>query len=153
MAAGYSWDATDATSMVLRCFETSVNANTHLAYIVRIVSGDGTTERGLAGGFHQTSSEFPTTFYTRIHANRTAGAETFTSLAGDRIIIEMGLHGVTPAAEEIQMRIGDPIGTNDFALTAGLTTDLCPWVRLSRDVTFMYDADDCYTDTNLFMGI
>jgi hypothetical protein len=90
------------------------------------------------GLYHATSTEFPlmASAATRIHNARTNGATAFSSQVGDRIIVEIGLHGVTPAAELIQMRIGDPNATEDFALTAGLTTDLCPWVQLSRDVVF-----------------
>jgi hypothetical protein len=121
-----------------KCAETTTSGDTHLAYVVRVVSGDGATIRGVIGLYHATSTEFPlmASAATRIHNARTNGATAFSSQAGDRIIIEIGLHGVTPAAELIQMRIGDPSATEDFALTAGLTTDLDPWVQLSRDVEF-----------------
>lgn len=135
----YNWTTADTVSMVLgKCAETTTSGDTHLAYIVRVVSGDGASIRGVIGLYHATSSEYPlmASAATRIHSARTDGATTFSSQAGDRIIIEIGLHGVTPAAELIQMRVGDPSGTGDFALTAGLTTDLCPWVRLSKDVVF-----------------
>lgn len=107
-------------------------------YISEILISNGATIRGVIGLYHATSTEFPlmASAATRIHSARVNGATAFSSQAGDRIIIEIGLHGVTPAAELTQMRIGDPSGTADFALTAALTTDLCPWVQLSRDVTF-----------------
>jgi hypothetical protein len=135
----YNWLATDTVSMVIgKCAETTSSGDTHLAYVVRVVSGDGATIRGVIGLYHATSTEFPlmASAATRIHNARTNGATAFASQPGDRIIIEIGLHGVTPALELIQMRIGDPSAINDFALTAGLTTDLCPWVQLSRDVVF-----------------
>ena len=31
---------------------------------------------------------------------------------------------------------GDPTATSDFALTAGLTTDLVPWAEISANLTF-----------------
>ena len=135
----YDWLTTDTVSMVIgKCAETSNKGDSHLAYVVRVVSGDGTTIRGVIGLYHATSTEFPliASAATRIHNARTAGATAFASQAGDRIIVEVGLHGFTPASELIQMRIGDPSAIDDFALTAGLTTDLCPWVELSRDVQF-----------------
>jgi hypothetical protein len=115
----------------------ALTADTHLAYVVRAVNRDGTVIRGVIGLFHATSTEFPdvAAAATRIHSARTNGATAFSSAAGDRIIIEIGLHGVTPAAVQVQMRLGDPQIPN-FALTAALTTDLCPWVELSRDVSF-----------------
>jgi len=140
MDAGYSWTTSDTVSMVIgKCAEAATTGDTHLAYVVRVVSGDGLTIRGVVGLFHGTSTEFPkttTTQETRIHSARTDGASNFTSYSGDRIIIEIGLHGATPTLVVIDMKFGDPSATADFALTEGLTTDLCPWVSLSRDVSF-----------------
>jgi hypothetical protein len=133
----YSWTTSDTVSMVLgKLAETSLNGDTHLAYVIKVVSNDGTTVRGVIGLYHATSSEFPLTASaaTRIHSARTNGASNFSSQIGDRIIIELGTHGVTPAAESIQFRVGDPTATSDFALTEALTTDLCSWVELSNTV-------------------
>jgi len=139
LAAGYSWTTSDTVSMVIgKCAETTNSGDSHLAYVVRVVSGDGSTIRGVIGLYHATSTEFPlmASAATRIHSARTGGATNFSSQAGDRIIIEIGLHGFSPALELIQMRVGDPTATEDFALTAALTTDLCSWVELSRTVSF-----------------
>jgi hypothetical protein len=135
----YDWTTADTVSMVIgKCGEAASGTDSQLAYVVRVVSGDGSTIRGVIGLFHATSSEFPliASAATRIHAARTGGATNFSSQAGDRIIIEIGLHGVTPTLTNAQMRFGDPSATADFALTEGLTTDLVPWVELSRTVTF-----------------
>jgi len=138
MAAGYSWTTSDTVSMVIRGYENNAQCDDHLAYSIRVVSADGTTVRGTVGLYHATSTELVvTTPTTRIHDARNGGASNFTSYAGDRIIVEIGLHGVTPSTSYTQtLRVGDPTATSDFALTAGLTTDLCPWVQLSRDVVF-----------------
>lgn len=135
----YNWTTADAISMVIgKCGEAATGTDTHLAYIIRIVSGDGTTIRGVIGLYHATSTEYPlvASAATCIHSARVDGATNFSSQVGDRIIIEIGVHGVTPTATNVQMRIGDPTVGNDFALTAGLTTDLRPWVELSRTVEF-----------------
>lgn len=135
---GYSWTTAEVIKMVIgKCAETTTQGDTHLAYVIRIVSGDGSVIRGVIGLYHATVSEFPAmaSACTRIH-NRTNGATAFDSEPGDRIIVEIGLHGVTPAMQLIQMRIGDPSATGDFTLTAGLTTDLCPWIELAQTVEF-----------------
>jgi hypothetical protein len=83
-----------------------------------------------------TISEFPliASAATRIIA---AGAVTsFACNAGDRLVLEIGIHGVTPANEVMQMRVGDPTAVADFALTTALTTDLVPWGELAQTVTF-----------------
>ena len=135
MKAGYSWTS-DTVSMVIRGLQAANQTDSHLAYSVRVVSATGTTVRGTVGLFHTISTEFITSARTRIHSARGDGSGTFTSYAGDRIIIEIGVHGDTPTASAVTLRIGDPSATADFALTADLTTDLCPWVELSRTVTF-----------------
>jgi hypothetical protein len=137
MNAAYSWTTSDTVSMVIRVLEGDLACDDHLAYSVRVVSADGSSVRGTIGWYGATSTEFATTAQTRIHSARTGGASNFDSQIGDRIIIEIGIHGVTPSVSFTQtMRVGDPTATNDFALTASLTTDLCPWVELSRTVTF-----------------
>jgi len=138
LAAAYDWTVSEVVSMVIgKCAETTTGGDSHLAYVVRVVSGDGSVIRGNIGFYHSTSTEFPlmASAATRIH-QRTSGATAFSSQIGDRIIIEIGLHGVTPLAQLIQIRIGDPNATGDFAITEGLTTDLCPWVELVKNVTF-----------------
>jgi hypothetical protein len=122
-----------------KCGEpAALTADTHLAYVVRVVNGPGTVIRGVVGLFHATSTEFPdvASAATRIHSARTNGATNFTSFAGDRLVIELGMHGVTPALVQVQIRVGDPVDATDFALTAALTTDLTPWVELSKTVAF-----------------
>lgn len=140
LAAAYDWTTSDTVSMVLgQCAESELQTDTHLAYCIRVVSGDGTSIRGTVGLFHTSSLEFPTFANgprTRIFTARVEGATAFSSQIGDRIIVELGVHGVTPTQTTVQLRVGDTAALADFALTVGLATDLCPWVELSRTVSF-----------------
>jgi len=141
MNAAYNWTTSDTVSMVLgKLAETTTGGDTHLNYCIRVVNADGTVIRGIIGALQATpGAEFAlmASAATRIFNAATTGATTFSSQIGDRIIIEIGVHGITPALELIQQRIGDPTPTPvDFALTSGLTTDLVSWVELSRTVTF-----------------
>ncbi len=138
LASGYSFQLTDTISMVIgKCAETTLSGDSHLAFSLRVVSEDGSVVRGTLLLYHATSTEFPlaASAATRIHSAR-AFTSAVSALAGDRLILEVGLHGVTPAAEYIQMRFGDPSAVADFALTAGLTTDLDPWWEMSPNLTF-----------------
>lgn len=141
LAAGYTWTTGDLVSMVIKVAESIPQGDSHLAYVVRVVSGDGATIRGIIGLFHATSTEYPTSLAniaTRIHSDKADGATNFSSQAGDRIIIEIGHHGVSPdTGATVYHNLGDPSATADYALTAALTTDLCPWVELSRTVSFI----------------
>jgi hypothetical protein len=139
MTAAYSWTTSDTVSMVMRGLQAAAQTDSYLVYSVRVVSGDGATVRGTVGLYHSTGTgEFTTSAQTRIHSARTDDASNFSSSIGDRVIIEIGVHGITPSATAVTLRIGDPSATADFALTSGLTTDLCPWVELSRDVSFTH---------------
>ena len=121
--------------VVGKCAETTSSGDTHLAFSLRVIKPDGTS-RGTLLLQHGTASEYPlvASAATRIHTTLTL--TSVAALSGDRIVMEIGLHGVTPAAEAIQMRSGDPTGTSDFALTSGLTTDLDSWFELSQTLTF-----------------
>jgi hypothetical protein len=121
--------------VVGKCAETTTGGDAHLAYAVRVVDSAG-THRATLATVMATSSEFPlvASAATRIH-NGTA-ISSFAANAGDRLVLEIGIHGVTPANEVMQMRFGDPTGSADFALTAALTTDLVPWGELSENITF-----------------
>lgn len=124
-------------SMVVgKCGETTTSGDAHLAFSARVMQGDTSTARGTLLLFHATSTEFPliASAATRIHNAR--AITTVNALAGDRLCIEIGIHGVTPANENMQLRFGDPSATADFALTEALTTDLDPWWELSANVTF-----------------
>src|SRR4030066_2317042 len=158
LAAAYDWTTADTVSMVIKVAESAAQVDSHLAYVIRVVSGDGTVIRGVIGLYHDTSLEYPKSLAaiaTRIHDARTAGATTFSSQVGDRIIIEIGHHGVTPSLALVYHNYGDPSATADYALTAGLTTDLVPWVQLSRTVEFgnpplvIQDASHAHTAENL----
>src|SRR4030043_1628875 len=139
MVATYDWTTSDTVSMVIgKCSQAANQTDTHLAYVIRVVSGDGATIRGIIGLFHAASTEFAlvAAAATRIHNARTDGAANFSSQVGDRIIIEIGLHGITPSLTQVDMRFGDPTATADFDLTEALKTDLVPWVDLSKTVSF-----------------
>jgi hypothetical protein len=121
--------------VVGKCGETSTSGDAHLAHALRVVTGAG-VHRATLQTRMATSTEFPliASAATRIQAATTI--TSFAASAGDRLVLEIGIHGLTPANEIMQMRFGDPTAVADFALTAALTTDLCPWGELSQTVTF-----------------
>lgn len=129
---------TGTTSVLIgKCAETTTSGDAHLAFCIRVMQGDTSNERGLLFEHHATSTEFA--LIANAATRNGGGAKTNTSvaaLAGDRIVVELGIHGVTPANETMQMRVGDPTGTADFAFTEALTTDLDPWVEFSQNLTF-----------------
>lgn len=139
LSAGFSFTTSHTMSIVVgKCGETTINGNTVLNHVLRIVSSDGSTVRGTAfNASNSAPTEFP--LIGTAPATRTwtkALDANVTAQVGDRLVYELGVWGTTPALENIQMRIGDPSGTADFALTEGLTTDLCPWMEISGNLSF-----------------
>lgn len=125
---------TGTFSLVVRVFENATTNNVTLAVVAKIVSIDGGTVRGTIFSTFNTGTEFPTSGSA---ATRIVAAQAITALTtktGDRLVVEIGGHAASPsAAGSYTMRFGNPAGTADFARTAALTTDLCPWCELSDD--------------------
>jgi hypothetical protein len=119
-----------------KCAETTTSGDAFLAYMLRVVTGSGTHRATLASVMASTGTEFPVVANAATRIQGASSISSFAADAGDRIVLEVGIHGVTPANETMQMRFGDPTGTEDFAFTSALTTDLVPWGEISSDLTF-----------------
>lgn len=136
-------------SAVIRALESVATADAWLQIMVRVVSADGATQRGvLYAGSTATAEvttagadaqEYGTASSTRI--KNAIATSSVVAQAGDRIQIEVGARfNGTATADTFTHRYGDPVASADFALTAGLTTDLCPWVELSPTLTWQTSA-------------
>jgi hypothetical protein len=126
-------------SMVIRGLEFSLSEDLHLAFNLWVVTPT-LTNRGTLKLQHATATEYAVTAETRIFNAITLTATNCS--AGDRLVMEVGMHGVTPAnGGNNVLRFGDQSATADFALTSGLTTDLNPWWSLSQNVTFGAPVD------------
>lgn len=133
-------------SAVIRAIQSAATTDAWLQTMLRVVSADGTTQRGLiyAGSTAVTevatvgneAEEYGTVSSTRI--KNAIATSAVTAQAGDRLQIEIGarINGTT-TTDTFTHRYGDPSATGDFALTSGLTTDLCPWVELSQTLVFL----------------
>lgn len=140
---------TGSVSAVIRIVESNAAANGMLQLVIRVVSADGTVERGvLHAGATQTSvvatvgaqnEEIGTTASTRIWNG--IQLSSVACQANDRIVIEIGWRATnTVSTSYTTTRTwGDPTATADYALTSGLTTSLCPWVEFTEDL-FTHDA-------------
>jgi hypothetical protein len=136
LTADFSFTTSHTFSMVLRGLEGTLSEDCHLAYQLWVMQGDTSTARGLLGSVMATSTELAITAQTRIHS-AVAFSGNVSALTGDRLLLEVGCHGVTPAnANNVTWRFGDPTAGADFALTSGLTTDLRPWWEISPTPTF-----------------
>jgi hypothetical protein len=113
----------DLVGMSVRGLEGNAACNAHLAYVISVVSNDGSTDRGVIATLMATSSELGTTAATKIFNNLFTGGDV-QAYVGDRLVIELGTHGVTPSVDyDVTWRFGDPTASGDFPQTAALTTD------------------------------
>lgn len=138
-------------SYVFRCLTGNTNALAYLQVVLKVLKPDftlrgvafaGHTATGIvatAGAFNQQTG---TTASTRI-GNAIALTNTAYQ-AGDLLCFELGLRytGATTTTYSSAINYGDPVATADFALTAGLTTTLVPWLELSQTIAL---ADDGLT--------
>lgn len=126
-------DASVTVSIVVRTAENANSTNAFLAYVLRAVSVDGGTFLGtLASSMTNAGTEFPTTAATRIFNAIALASTTINQMW--RLVLDLGAHAQAPSvAGTYLLRFGTS-ASSDFALTSGLTTDLNPWIELSRDL-------------------
>lgn len=114
--------------LMLRAWESSTSADARLAARLAVVSGDGTTVRGVLF-FGDTGTELPTAAASR---SLTGDLSPVVAVAGDRLVVEVGFYFANVAASGVgaSIRVGDPAATADYTAT-GDTADLRPWLDLT----------------------
>lgn len=125
-------DTSCTLSSVIRVLASATTENCTLAYVVKVVSNDGTIVRGTLLSNFNAGAAFVATAATRILAATAVTA--VTAQPGDRLLVELGAHAAAPSTSgTYTMRQGTSAAT-DFALTSALTTDLNPWIEFSTDL-------------------
>jgi hypothetical protein len=126
-------DASVTYSLVMRCSEAATTNNAHLAFVLRAVSADGARALvTLASSMTNVGTEYAVTAETRIFGPSALTASVMVEPW--RVVLEIGTHAQAPsAAGSFVHRVGSAAAT-DFALTTALTTDLNPWLELSRNL-------------------
>lgn len=119
-------------SAVISCFADVTTVNATFCLVARIVSSDGLVSRGTLFSVFSTGTAYGTTLSTRI-----VNAQTLTpqrALDGDRLVIELGSHTAAPTTTGTVTMWGPFTAAADYALTAGLTTQINPWIEFSQDI-------------------
>lgn len=128
---------TGTLSLVFLTQEVGATENAHLAVSLRVIKPDG-TDRGILVRSMATSTEFSTTLETRKLGPLTLSS--VAALTGDRLLLEIGVHGVTPAnAANILITHSARNDLSDYALTDGLAAGSVGWWEVSTEVTFVED--------------
>ncbi|MBI5697062.1 MAG: DUF5011 domain-containing protein [Thaumarchaeota archaeon] len=139
MNAGISFSSV-TIKMQLACREFNNADNSVPKLSAKIVSQDGTTVRQtlLAIANYGTTSEYINNASLRNvqFANGDTLTGTYATVAGDRLVIEIGHSDTAGATPETQCRYGAPSGTADHGENDTETTALVPWVEFSNTITF-----------------
>lgn len=81
----------NSSLLVMRASETSSLNNLRLAATIRVIAADGTTVRS-EGSVLRDNSEVSTSLTSRLHSFSPL-ASSYTTVAGDRLVVEIGLGG------------------------------------------------------------
>jgi hypothetical protein len=115
-------------------FEVNGNVNAYSAVIIKVVSNDGLTLRGILLNITVGATEFTNTQYGRI-TPPISNLSSVTAQAGDRIVIEVGIRRDNQNSNANQ-RFGDS-GGGDLTFADGTeVNDYNSWVEFSQDIIF-----------------
>jgi hypothetical protein len=125
--------------------ENNAGMDAHPQIMVKVISGDGATLRGvLFGGDSRTTNvdELTTLLQNRQIPAPGISPVTLSSVAassGDRILIEVGVRANAATTFFPNLRFGataSPGGANDLSVGGAETTDLNCWIEFSQTLSF-----------------
>lgn len=135
MAAGVNFTSGDVIKYCLQCLEANAGNNVSPQLFVSVVNRAGdTVQRTLRSKVREDAAEMATSLTSRFHTTTQSGA-TYTTVAGDRLVIEFSYQGTPTAAGGVQghnasIRYGSAGAGGDLAEDDTQTgTTLNPWIE------------------------
>lgn len=138
MDAGHTFNTGVTYKCYVQALESATNDNLLSRLGVRILSEDGTVVRHtvLAIADYSTATEWNTALRNKAFANGDAGAGSYVTVAGDRLVVEIGHNDTAGASISGSSRWGSAgsadLGENE---TSTSTTER-PWFETSLNLTF-----------------
>lgn len=138
MAAGIVFDTSVTYKCYVQVLEGASTDNVRSRLGMRILSRDGSTVRAtpLAILDYSTAAEWGTALRNKAFANGDLGVSSYTTVAGDRLVVEIGHNDVAGTTPEGRSRWGSAgsadLGENE---TSTSTTER-PWFETSVTITF-----------------
>lgn len=117
----------------MRASETLATNDMFLTWVLKIVSNDGTTVRGVLVAIRRDGTELDTVLTNR------GDLATIASLAildGDRPVVELGTGGLPLTVHSSSLRIGDADAA-DLPEDDTTTADNNPWLEFQQVLVFM----------------
>ena len=141
MASGISFSsATVKIQLAMREFANADNVDAGVI-LLKIVNRAGDTVQqtlkalGLWGS--NTEAINNASLRNKNFANTSLVDGTYTTVDGDRLVIELGFRDNTGTSPEAQARYGAPSATADHGENETETTSLVPWLEMSNTITFV----------------
>jgi hypothetical protein len=143
MAAGNVFNTGVTYKAYAQVLESAANDNCVSRLGVRIVSADGSTVRHtiLAVADYSTATEFNTAIRNKAFANGDAGTGSYTTVAGDRLVIEFGHNDASGASISASSRWGSGGSTDLPENETDVATTTRPWFETSLNIVWG-DADE-----------
>lgn len=116
----------------MRGIETLATNNMFLTWVVKFVSNDGSTVRGVSVAIQRDGTELDTVLTNR---GDVADIASLDLLDGDRPVFELGTGGVPVAVHDSSLRIGDADAT-DLPEDDTTTADNNPWLEFQQPLVF-----------------
>jgi hypothetical protein len=142
MAAGKVFNTSVTYKCQVMVRESAANDNLVDRIGVRIVSSDGTTVRHTILAVNAyVAGEYPATLINNTFLDGDAGAGSYTTVTGDRLVVEIGHNDASGATIEGRSRWGSA-GASDYPEDES-TTDIAlnPWFEVSLDGLFTGGTD------------
>lgn len=130
------------TSVTYKCYvqvqESAANDNIHSRTCVRIVSQDGTTVRHTVLAIAEyNTAEWSTTLRNKVFLDGDAGTGSYTTVEGDRLVVELGHNDSSGSTISGNSRWGSDSSATDLGENETETgTTLRPWFETSLNLTF-----------------
>lgn len=145
MAPGNVFDTSVTYKAYAQVLESATNDNIRSLLGVRIVSEDGTTVRHtvLAVADYSTGTEFNTALRNKAFANGDAGTGSYTTVEGDRLVVEWGHSDAAGASISASSRWGSTGvgGVSDLTEDETSTsTTARPWFETSLNIVWAVDG-------------
>lgn len=145
LAAGNVFTSGSTTvSLQVQGQELAANDNViNRVRIVRIFSEDGTTLRATiqSGGNSGIVTEWSTSLRNLTFYNALNNTASYTTVDGDRIVVEIGHNDSAGTTPQAAMRFGSVGKTGDLGINeTDTTTTLAPWFETSVNLTFKTTA-------------
>ena len=140
MMAGRTFSNGAAISLAMQGLEAHANNNLNIQLFVEIVSQDGNTSRRVLRAKVEHATELGTSLSSFLLSTTQGGAD-YTTVAGDRLLIEIAVEGTPAATGGVQghngsMRFGGNGAGGDITADGQTGTTLNPWFEVAPNDLF-----------------